>query len=114
MTLKVNFTSDGSRNVAVHACGVLKPNDEDRLFLCEFKDRNLKLTSVLFLIQEKAGLSLWWDKEGQNLVLPLESRGAFKFENGLKAPEQWGGKLWMTPFKVDEDKSILLLLEFDK
>ncbi len=113
MTFKVKTTAAGLRNVSVEISGWL-PRD-DRFSLIASNHPALKITSFLFLIQEKAGLYLWWDKEGNDLILPLESRGAFKLEVGIKSPEGWDGVIWAQAFKTDqEDKAFLLLMDFDK
>lgn len=114
MSFKVKTTAAGSRNVSIQISGFVKADDEDIFELANLEHRGLKVTSVVFLIQEKAGLFLWWDKDRNELILPLESRGAFRFDTGLKCPDDWDGKIWAESFKVDEDKAFLLLLDFDK
>src|ERR1700679_3754655 len=96
MSFKVKVTAGGSRNVSVQISGSLP---KGMFELVKFEHLGLKLTSLLFLIQEKAGLYLWWDKD--DLILPLESRGAFKFDTGLKAPEGWDGTVWASTFASD-------------
>lgn len=114
MDFKAKVTAAGSRNVSVQISGFLKTDCEDTFELVSFEHHELKLTGVLFLIQEKAGIYLWWDKERENLILPLESRGSFKFDGLVKCPQGWDGKIWASAFKIDEPKGFLLLLDFDK
>lgn len=110
---KVKITADALRNASVQISGGLPSQEEGKFKLVKFEHLGLKLTSVLFLIQEKAGLYLWWDED--NLILPVESRGAFKFDIGLKAPEDWDGQIWGQAFKTEEfDKAFLLIMDFDK
>ena len=113
MNFKAKMTGGGSRNVSAQISGFI---DKDKVTfpLVQFEHHDLKLTSVAFLIQEKAGLYLWWDEGREELILPLESRGAFRFDVGIKSPEGWNGQLWAESFKVDEAKAFLLLLDFDK
>ena len=117
MTLKVKTTAAGSRNVSVQISGILGTADHCHgVFpLVKLEHTDIKLMSFLFLIQEKAGLLLWWDEAQENLILPLESRGAFKLEVGIKSPEGWDGQIWAEAFKVDDDvKGFLLLMDFDR
>jgi|SRR6266851_1712453 len=112
---KAKMTANGAHNVAVQISGGLPIEEEGMFTLFKFDYASLKLTSVLFLVQEKAGLYLWWGEE--NLILPAESRGAFKFEIGIKSPEGWDGTLWGSSFKTsdtDRAKGFLLLLDFDR
>src|SRR6266850_3820010 len=113
MTFKVKTTASGARNVSIQARGWL-PRNTDIFKLVEFEHHGLKLTSFLFLIQEKAGLYLWWDRDGNDLILPLESRGAFKLELGIKSPEDWSGQIWAEAYGVVEaPRAFLLLMDFD-
>lgn len=113
MDFKVKETAAGARNVSVEISGFI-PRQHDPFELVTLMHKPLKITSFLFLIQEKAGLYLWWDKEGKQLILPLESRGAFKLEMGLKSPEGWDGKIWATGFNTESAKAFLLLMDFDR
>ncbi len=131
MDFKVKMTASGQRNVSAQISGVLKVPEyktvgstyelaaskilADKAFkLVSFEHHGLKMTSILFLVQEKAGLLLWWSEKRDNLILPVESRGAFRFDVGLRPPEDWDGTIWASTFKVDEPKGFLLLLDFDK
>jgi hypothetical protein len=113
MAIKVITTAHGSRNIAIEMSGFLTSNEHDgRMFkLHKFEEHSLKVSAVLFLIQEKGGLHLWWDKD--NLLLPLESRGSFKLD-ARRSPEGWDGQLWGSAFKIDEPKGFLVILDFDK
>src|SRR5271157_4739433 len=113
MDFKTKMTASGQRNVSFQISGILKvpgysttgnatkiaDNKVFKLASCEH--RGLKLTSIVFLVQEKAGLLCWWDEARENLILPAESRGAFRFDSGLMAPEGWDGTIWASSFKVD-------------
>lgn len=111
------MTAAGSRNVSVQISGILGTADHcDGVFpLVRLEHTDLKIMSFLFLIQEKAGVLLWWDEDRRDLILPLESRGAFKLETGIKSPPGWDGQIWAEAFKIDDEtKGFLLLLDFDK
>jgi hypothetical protein len=114
MTIKIKETASGSRNVSVEISGILEKVHEDKPFrLVKFETHALKLTRLMFAIQEKGGLLLWWDEACEHLVLPLESRGGFNFD-GRKAPDHWDGQIWATAFKIDEPKGFLIIMDFDK
>jgi hypothetical protein len=70
---------------------------------------------MAFLVQEKMGFQLWWDEDLTQIMMPVESRGAFRFD-GVRPPiEGWKGGIWFVPFKVDEDsKMFVISLDFDK
>ena len=111
MTIKVKTVADGSRNVAIQITGFLTGTDPFEL--CKVSDPRVKLTRMQWAVQEKAGLYLWWDQGLQDLVLPVESRNSITFD-GLKAPENWEGSLWASPFGIDKPKGFLLIVEFDR
>jgi hypothetical protein len=125
MDFKTKLTAAGQRNVSAQISGILKVPAyktvgstkvvEDKVFkLVQFEQHGLKMTSIVFLVQEKAGLRLWWNEKREDLILPAESRGAFRFDIGLRPPDNWDGAIWASPFKVDETKGFLLLLDFDR
>ncbi len=117
MEFKVKFAANSAKNVAVQVSGFLT-RDEAHDFgfgpvtFIELDEPRLKITRISWVIQEKGGLYLWWD-EGKTLILPLESRNAISFD-GLKPPDGWDGKLWVSGFKLDEPKGFLIILECDK
>lgn len=117
MGLQANITAYGHRNASVVIKGFLDTSNPGKLF--SFKDTSasqLKLTQVTWLIQEKAGLYLWWDEGRSDLLLPLESRGGMKFD-GLRGPEEWDGSIWATAFTRDLGEmwsAVVLVLDFDR
>lgn len=114
MSFQVRKTADGSRNAAVEVSGFLRQEHEGKVFpFVKFEHHGLKLTGVLFLIQEKGGLYLWRDEARENLIMPLESRGVFKFD-GIKGPDNWDGQIWASAFNCDAPRAFLVILEFDK
>jgi hypothetical protein len=114
MGIKVKETASGGRNVSVEISGFLEKVHEDKVFpLVKFDMTMLKLTRVMFAIEEKGGLLLWWDENCEHLVLPLESRGGFNFD-GRKSPDLWNGQLWAQAIKIDSSKAFLIIMDFDK
>lgn len=83
--------------------------------------RGIRLDSALWLIEEKMGLRLWWDK-GEDLILPAESRNSVRFDEGIPSPrvaDGWEKKIWMSVFNfnlppVSPAKHFMLLIDFDK
>jgi hypothetical protein len=111
--LRVNKVAGGQRNHTYQITGVvtselmLTPIDLGPI------ERPLKLASLSWLIQEKMGMYLWWDKE--TILLPMESRNTIKFDTSMKSPENWDGKMWISGFGfVPPKKVFFLILDFDK
>lgn len=115
MLIKANEVHGGSRNKTWLFTGLVDKEDESKAYcLVEGLDRAVKLSSVAFLVQEKMGFRLWWDKDLTQPMMPIESRGAFRFD-GVRPPSDWAGIIWIQPFKVDEDgKMFVLSLDFDR
>jgi len=116
------MTSDGHRNVSVLVKGQLEGTSDNPVELINVKGmtpepRGLKLTGAWWLIEEKAGIQLWWGKEAiphQTLIVPLESRNAFKLEDGLSSPKGWDGIIYMTYANAPTPRLFTLILDFDK
>ena len=106
---KVKFPADGDKHLTVQVAGVLR---EERMQILFESSRRLRIDSVLFLIQEKAGILLWWGKD--DLVLPMESRGAFSFASPIVSPEDWDKKLWISAFNVVQPKHFFFTLDCEK
>lgn len=98
MPFEVKVPADGSKNLVLQVVGVLE-KDLTRQVLYK-SSRRLRLDSVLFAVQEKAGLLLWWGKD--KLILPLESRGYFSFTCPVACPEDWDQQIWISSFRVGE------------
>jgi len=78
----------------------------------------IRIDSVVFAIQEKAGFNLWW-VEGEEavekrLILPLESRGYFNFEGMQSLQSKHAMGIAMTSFGVVAPKTFLILLDMVK
>lgn len=79
----------------------------------------IRIDSVVYAIQEKAGFNLWWvEGEGpdeKRLILPLESRGYFNFEpmQSLQSKDAIG--IAIESFNVGTaPKTFLILLDMVK
>jgi hypothetical protein len=79
--------------------------------------KSIRIDSVIFAIQEKAGFNLWWvgGEEGEKrLILPLESRGFFNFE-GMQSLQSHEAKgIAIEAFNVTGTKTFLILLDMVK
>lgn len=87
----------------------------DEQFLVDTKQSQLKLAKLSWLIEEKMGVYFGWTYD--EILLPMESRNMMLFETGVPSPEKWDGRLWLTPFKVEQaelPKGLLIILDFDK
>ena len=120
MIFKVNKVHGGGKNLVYVISGIVDKEDEYKAHcLISELDRTIKLASVAFLVQEKMGLQLWWDEALTEPMLPVESRGAFRFD-GVRPPLDWKCQIWMRPFKVciSEDdyptKMFVMSLDFDR
>lgn len=78
----------------------------------------LRIDEIQFALQEKLGIKLWWGKDC--LILPIESRGGFKFGGGgLKAPEEWDGTIRASFYNfsvppVHQEKHYLIYLDMER
>jgi hypothetical protein len=120
---------DGPKNFRVIVRGITKADFEptpvlevSRLGRPDSGWKGIRLDSAVWTIQEKMGLVLWWRKpemEG-DMVFPMESRNAIRFEDGLSSPrfgEGWDGGLYLSGFNVEVGplpKRFFVLLVFDK
>ena len=110
-TLRVNMVAGSQRNYTVHVTGVI--TSEMTLTPVDLKVNKLKLASLAWLVQEKLGLYLWWNKE--TVLLPMESRNAIRFDTSIVPPEGWDGKIWLSSFGFVAPKKIFfLVMDFDK
>jgi hypothetical protein len=115
MTLKVSRVAGGMRNVTLHCTGCIE-HDLPLTPLDTGIVEGMKLTSLMWVIQEKMGLYLWWDKE--TLLMPLESRNSVRFDTGISAPYGWDGKMYLSSYLCNTPpspmKAFLLVLDFDR
>lgn len=118
---------DGKKNLQVRVTGIVSEDfpatpilEISKLARPDAGWKGLRLDSALWAIQEKAGLTIWWevDKGEAGLILPMESRNAMRFDTGIESPridKGWEGVVYLSSFHVkDEPKKFFLLLDFDK
>lgn len=112
---------DSNKNLRVTINGVISPGDDraeifEVIFrLSDLKDnpKGVRLDSIVWLIEEKAGLRLCW---GDQTVLPLESRNHLRLDYPLDCPrDNWSGEVILRCPKTEASpKAFFLHLEFDK
>lgn len=108
--------ADGNKNHTVLVTGALEADLLEPAVVVTMPSPSLKLSSAIWLIQEKLGLILWW--RGEELLFPMESRNSVRFDRSLDAPKDWDGRVLMTSFGFKSNayspKHFTLLLDFDK
>lgn len=119
--VSVKLTADGSKNATLLVQGrVVSDFARTELFDCSDlkpKPNGVRLDSVLWAIQEKMLVVLFWGPNEADLMLPLESRGNFRFDTGMSSPKMsdgWDGKIWYEGKLILEPKYFLFTLDFDK
>lgn len=120
MSISVDL-KDGNKNVTIRLTGVMKsdfqPTELLDISTLKGNPKGLRFDSAFFAIQEKMGILLWW-RNGEDLIVPLESRGTFRFDSPINSPSLesgWEGKIWYSSFNtLGQEKHFMLLLDFDK
>jgi hypothetical protein len=108
---------DSSKSLRALVTGFIQPKDNSTLEILDLHNlsggpKGLRLDSVIWLIEEKAGLRLYW---GDTLMLPMESRNSLRLDTPLNSPSNWDGKLVLAAGKTEEYlKAFFLHLDFDK
>lgn len=119
----IEIPTNGSRNAQVRASGVLVKNFIPCVLVLfddlKFQDRptkKLKIQSLTFAIQEKAGFLLWW-RVGETLraILPLESRGYLNWEaiHAIHSPEG-ADAIMFESFGVNDPKMFTFTMDMEK
>lgn len=76
----------------------------------------MRLESVVWVIQEKLGVELYWDQDRPLWI--MESRNSMRFDRGIPSPKDWGGSMWIRTVgfnnPVTETKLFFFVLDFDK
>lgn len=104
------IVASSQRNVTFRLSGFIYNEDQFEIVTKQIK---LKLTAAAWLIEEKMGFYLGWDKE--SVMMPLESRNSMSFAQAIPSPASWKGSLWLRPFKVTQTgMAFFILLDFDK
>lgn len=120
---------DGQRNCSVLVKGFVTADfdptpvlDIKRLETPREGWKGLRIDSVVWVVQEKMGLHLWWQfPEGEeDLIWTMESRNSARFDDGVPSPrveKGWGGILHLSSFRVAEGtvpKGYMVILDLDK
>ena len=118
--LKVNVVARSvhGRNVTLQIQGYLTEGDLPPTKI-ECPEVSLKLTSMVWLVQEKLGLYLRWNKDGY--PIPLESRNSVRLDSPIASPADWDGKLWLESYNLigvpgerPKRAAFFLTLDFDR
>lgn len=89
--------------------------------------RGLRLDGATWLIQEKAGIRVWWSEQAaaaptsfdpESLLLVCESRNGIRMDPGWPSPPAWGKQLWLSSFGLERVPEppchFTLVLDFDR
>jgi hypothetical protein len=110
--IKISQRAAGQRNVTFNVWGRIESFDcVEEIVLGAM---GLKLSSLVWLIEEKMGLYLMRNRE--EVWIPMESRNSIRFEHGLPVE---GESLWLCPFANSDlggspSRSFFLVMDFDK
>lgn len=111
MAILIEEVASGQRNVTIRVSGTISAVED--VIELKTKHDKLKLTSVAWLIEEKMGFYLSWDRS--SVLMPLESRSTIRFDQAISCPDKWQGSLWLKPFKVIiSEMSFFIILDLDK
>lgn len=112
--LKIEKLAGGQRNETYRIRGYVVGLDM-KMTPIEMS-KGLKMTSALWIIQEKLCLHLWWSETDR--LLPMESRNSVRFDQSIKPPEGWNGTMYLTSQNWDQPSSVgkafLIVLDFDR
>ena len=114
VNLRIRQVAGGGRNVTLHITGMLTKGDMPLtpIDLSVPEKSRAKIASLVWLVQEKLGIYLWWNKE--TILLPMESRNTVRFDSPLNPPENWDGRMWLSSFGwAAPCKAFFAVLDFD-
>jgi hypothetical protein len=113
--LKINQVAAGGRNVTyqIHGHaekGELPPTPVQM-------SKGLKLSSALWIVQEKLTLHLWWSED--DYLFPMESRNSARFDSCIKPPDEWNGIIYLSSSNwgvppTPGGKRFFVILDFDR
>lgn len=130
----IEIIKDGEKNVSVLIKGILREDlkptpafDISKVRAPREGWKGLRLDSAVWMIQEKMGMMLWWDKPNgeESMALVMESRNGVRYDEGVPSPRKekgWSGVLYLssfvsaggTPPTGQVPKAFSILLDFDK
>ena len=121
--MNIEITANARRNLAIVVSGALDAELQLTNLLdgvtIEFErpEHSMKLTDAVWVIQEKMGFALFWDKEENYPIMPMESRNSLRLDTGWKSPKEWTEGLWIKSFGFEtgpKPKHFVFNLGFDK
>jgi hypothetical protein len=112
MTLKVKQVASGQRNVT-YQVGAFLPDGNLPLTPVDIHlGERVKLTALLWIVQEKLAVDLWW-AEG-DLLLTMESRNSVRFDSAVAPPKGWDGRMFLSSIPdTGARRSFFLVMDFD-
>ena len=107
------------RNHTLVVKGILDDDIVEPYPIVEWKgDRLPKIRGMLWILQEKMGIHLWWNYKTQDNFITMESRNFVRFDYPFEPPEGWDKVLYMTAYGVKSNeympKHFWFLLDIDK
>lgn len=111
--IEISQRAAGQRNVTFNVWGRIESLDLPDIEL-NLGAQGLKLSSLVWLIEEKMGLYLMQNRE--EVWIPMESRNSIRFDHGLPVA---GSTLWLrafanSPLGENPKRSFFLIMDFDK
>lgn len=122
----VEVLRDGAKNLSILVKGIVEMDftpieilDIEKTTLPREPLKGIRLDSAAWLIQEKMGITLWWEKKEkeENLIFIMESRNGLRLDEGIPSPrlgKGWGGKIYISGSNVVGQKAFCFTLEIDK
>lgn len=117
MEITSRVLGSGERNLGLVVKGILEEDLVEPRPVLEWKEtRPPKIVSLLWVVQEKMGIHLWWSKTEP--FLTMESRNGFSPVRQITPPEAWEGTIYMTAYGVKSNeylpKHFWFTIEIDK
>jgi hypothetical protein len=117
----VKIQHDGMKNAVLQVSGSIDKDITEARPILKLNElsgspKTLRIESLVFALQEKMGIILWWkDEEGMTPILPVEGKGGLDFSvmQGIHGPKTLEG-IYITTFGVDKLKYMLLTLDLTK
>jgi hypothetical protein len=116
--ISVKKVIGGRRNVTLHITGMLSEGDLPLTPIDlgpAHEVGRAKLSNLLWVVQEKLVVYLYWKMSGyEDVIMPLESRNFVKLDPAMPAPAEWNGRLFVDTHNfVGPQKIFFIALDFD-
>ena len=119
--IQVKQVIGGGRNVTLHITGMLTEGDLELTPIDLDPEKNLrsdksraKLSSLVWVVQEKLTLYLLWNKNPDSLIMPMESRNSVRLDSSMAPPDHWIGTLWLGSSNWQpQGRAFFIALDFD-